>query len=61
MATDRQTQFAEYDDTTWLAAGLAERIAHHLQLVDLLCAQGKNDEAAALDEKFMERLRWEMS
>lgn len=48
-----------YRDSTWLATGIGERIAHHLQVTALLREQGKMKEAAELDERFDERLVWE--
>ena len=51
----------EHANTTWLATGIGERIAHHLQVTALLREQGKTKEAAELDERFNARLAWEMS
>ena len=51
----------KYASSTWLAMGIGERIAHHLQVTALLREQGKTKEAAELDERFNERLAWEMS
>lgn len=51
----------EFASSTWLATGIGERIAHHLQVTALLREQGKTKEAAELDERFHERLAWEFA